>query len=147
MQTLTILVGVPASGKSIYAKKINDANTVVLSSDAIRKELLHDEKDQSNKQLIFRKLYSRARKSLDEGKNVVIDATSINIFERARVLRNFKDYNLHKIAIVFDTPIEVCIQRDAERERTVGADIVKYYYNKFQMPSLEEGFDEIKVVK
>ena len=147
MQVLTILVGLPASGKSTYAQQHNNSNTVVLSSDEIRKELLHNEQDQSNNSFIFGQLYSRARAQLDIGNNVIIDATNINVFERARVLQNFRNYNVHKVAIFFDTPIEECIERDKKRERTVGADVIEYYYNKFQKPTKTEGFDEIIIIK
>ena len=52
---LIILCGIPGSGKTTYAKKYieNNANTIHLSSDAIRKELYGDESVQGNPGEVF----------------------------------------------------------------------------------------------
>lgn len=144
---LYILIGLPGSGKSTYAEKELSKTAIILSSDAIRKELLNDETNQDNNRLIFSTLYNRARIHLIDGKDVVIDATSINRFERARVLDNFKDLDIERIAIYFNTPAKVCCERDKNRARTVGNDIIYRYKNKFEFPKKDEGFDKIIVIK
>ena len=62
MNKLIVLVGLPASGKSTYANTLAEIpNTIVLSSDKLRKELLGDESCQTNNQLVFDTLYRRAK--------------------------------------------------------------------------------------
>lgn len=78
-----ILIGLPASGKSTYAEKIKNDNTVVLSSDSIRKEIYGNESIQGNPKEIFDTLYSRMRSALSENKDVIVDATNINIRDRS----------------------------------------------------------------
>ena len=144
---LIIMIGIPGCGKSTYAQAMEDANTVVISSDIIRKELLGDEQDQNNNALVFSTLYAKSREFLKKGKDVVIDATNINTFERKRVLDNFKDLNIKRIALVIDTDIKICIERDSLRARHVGEDIILGYANKYEAPTKAEGFDEIVIIK
>ena len=121
MNTLTLLVGLPASGKSTYAReKMANDNTIILSSDELRKELLGDENCQKNNDLVFKTLYKRAKEFLQNGKNVVIDATNINLKARRSALSHFEKMSIRREAIVFATPFEVCIERDKQRSRTVG---------------------------
>ncbi len=147
MQTLTLMVGLPASGKSTYAQKLADKDTVVLSSDLIRKELLGLEENQSDNVLIFKTLYSRARTLFEEGKNVIIDATNVNVYDRKRVLDNFTDLTIFRQAIVIDTNFDECVLRDKQRSRTVGKDVIRKYARKYQKPTKSEGFDKIIYIK
>jgi len=147
MQTLYILIGIPACGKSTYANSLKNENTIVLSSDQIRKELFGSEKSQINNSLVFSTLYSRAKAFLNDKKDVIIDSTAINRFERQRILSNFTKQDIKKVAIVFSTPINACIERDRLRNRCVGEDIISMYANKFEPPNKKEGFDEIILIK
>ncbi len=147
MQTLTVMVGLPASGKSTYAQQLVDENTVVLSSDLIRKELFGFEENQTGNTIVFKTLYSRARELFKNGKNVIIDATNVSIFDRKRVLENFTDLSIYRQAIVIETSIDKCVERDKARTRTVGKDVIKKYANKYQKPTYSEGFDKIIFVK
>lgn len=144
---LYVLVGLPASGKSTYAKNNLLDKAKLLSSDAIRKELFNDETHQADNKAVFTTLYNRAREYLRNGDNVVIDSTSINKFERARVLRNFEGFDIEKIAIFINTPVKVCCERDLLRSRTVGKDVIYKYKRKFERPTIDEGFDNVIEVK
>ena len=147
MNKLYVLVGLPASGKSTYAReKLANEETIVLSSDQMRKELLGDEKDQTNNDLVFRTLYARAKQYLQDGKNVVIDATNINIKARRSLLSNFVKMPIERIAVVFATPFETCIERDKWRERTVGEEVIKKFLYRFEIPMEYEGFDKVDIV-
>lgn len=146
MSKLILLVGLPASGKTTYAEKLKNENTIVLSSDAIRKELFCDEQNQSNNALVFDTLYKRAREFLANGKNVVIDSTNINRFERRRVLDNFEDFSVEKIAIEIVAKKSLCVERDLKRNRTVGEDIIESFYLTYEKPTLSEGFDKIEII-
>ena len=43
-------------------------------------------------------------------------------------------------------PIEICIERDAARKRTVGKEVIDRMLKRFQAPYYDEGIDEIKTV-
>lgn len=147
MPTLTLMVGLPASGKSTYSKQLVDENTILLSSDTIRKELLGKETDQTQNELVFTTLYSRAREALLSDKNVIIDATNVSVRDRKRVLENFGDLSISRHAIVIQTPISECIKRDKQRARSVGAYVVRKYARFYQTPTKDEGFNKITFIQ
>ena len=147
MTTLTIMIGIPGSGKSTYTKTKMDRKVKILSSDAIRKELFLDEENQENNILVFNTLHERAREFLLEGKDVVIDATNTNIEDRTKTLLPYKDLDIKRKAIIVQTPVETCVERDKRRRRVVGEDVINEYLNNYTPPTKEEGFDEIVVVK
>ena len=81
-----MLVGLPGSGKSTYANtfrsqllsEINDERVVIISSDAIRKELYGDESIQTDPARVFSLMEERTLDELDKGSVVLYDATNIN---------------------------------------------------------------------
>lgn len=147
MQKLIMMVGIPGSGKSTYAKKLEDENNIVLSTDAIRGEVYGDEAIQKDHKQIYQLLFSRAKQALAKGKNVILDATYSNIYDRQRTLDAFSDLNLYRVAIVISTPLKECLKRNKNRDRVVEEDVIRRYYNGFEFPTKNEGFDEIIVVE
>ena len=147
MTTLTLMVGLPACGKTTYTKTKIDSRTKILSSDDIRKELFGFEENQENNDLIFKTLYSRARNFLIQGKDVLIDATNCNVENRKKALSNFENLNIRRKAIVIENPIEICIKQDSSRRRVVGEKVIREFAETFSYPTREEGFDEIVIIK
>lgn len=146
MKTLTLVIGLPGSGKTTYVKSQKYQNTVILSSDEIRRELFKNGGSQSDNDRVFKVLYARARKALLNGKSVVIDATNIDKYHRALTLTKFKRFKIKRVAVVIDTPAEKCIANAKCIGRTAGVDIVRWFSDRFEMPEYSEGFDEIKIV-
>ena len=143
---VTILIGYPASGKTTYTKSVNDNDLVKLSSDDIREELYGDASDQTHNQEVFDELYSRMYDALSKGRDVLIDATSICRRERYQALKIAKKFNADTKAIIFKTPIAVCIRRNDNRDRKVPDEVFDYMIRKFENPSIEEGFTDISVI-
>lgn len=74
-----MMVGLPGSGKSTYAKELADEmRAIICSSDAIREELCGDENSQDKNEDVFKILHSRIKECLRKGVNVIYDATNIN---------------------------------------------------------------------
>lgn len=143
---VTILIGYPASGKTTYTKSVNDNDLVKLSSDDIREELYGDASDQTHNQEVFDELYSRMYDALSKGRDVLIDATSICRRERYQALKIAKKFNADTKAIIFKTPIAVCIRRNDNRDRKVPDEVFDHMIKKFENPSIEEGFTDISVI-
>ena len=61
MQNFFMMVGLPGSGKSTFARNVLSASpgAVVHSSDEIRRELLGDKNDQTQQALVFSTLHER----------------------------------------------------------------------------------------
>ena len=138
--TLYTLVGLPASGKSTFSATRKDC--VVVCPDAIRKAVLGNEADQKNGGLIFAIAWKQINKALSQGKDVIFDATNCQKKYRKSIFQKAPEGTKH-IAVVFNTPIEVCKQRNASRERKVPEEVIDRMWANFSKPTKEEGFDEI----
>lgn len=145
--TLIILCGIPGSGKTAYAKSYieHNCNTVHLSSDAIRKELYGDESIQGNPVDVFSLMKKRAIDALNNGCNVIYDATNITRKDRASIIDVCPKFAKIECHVIW-APIEVCIEIDSKRERTVGKEVIDRMLKRFQAPYYDEGIDEIKVI-
>lgn len=141
--TVTILIGLPASGKSTVAKGMASPFVKALSSDAIREELYGDEATQGNPADVFSLLYKRLEYSLSQGFSVVIDATNICKRERSEAIRIAKKHGAKTEAVVMDTPIAECVRRNDKRERKVPDFVFDKMIAKYEEPNLSEGFDMI----
>lgn len=144
-----MLIGCPASGKSTVANDIanHGTNIAVMSSDAIRKELYGSESVQNNPHRVFSIMNERTLNCLKSGVSVVYDATNCTVKNRKGILSKVKrlkeNYNISITAIVLQTPLNECIERDHNRERKVTEKVITRYYNSMEFPTKEEGFDNI----
>lgn len=139
-----MLVGVPGSGKSTFAESMLDYNTKHITSDGIRKELYGDENCQDDHNRVFNLMYERTLDALKNGYNVVYDATNITRKNRKSILDRLPAYVTKECVIVW-APIDVCIERDSIRERTVGKAVIEKMLRRFEAPFYDEGFDYITV--
>lgn len=144
---LILLCGIPGSGKTFYAEKIKDSYSYIvhLSSDAIRKELYGDESIQGNPSEVFSLMQNRAIEFLNNGYDVIYDATNITRKDRASIIAKCPKVAHIECHIVW-APIEICIERDASRKRTVGKEVIDRMLKRFQAPYYDEGIDEIEVI-
>lgn len=144
MSTLYLACGLPASGKSTYAERFD--NTVVLSSDALREEMLGDINDQSQNEEIFRELHKRAKGFLKAGANVFYDATNISAKRRKALVQEFRPHADKLVAIYFDIPYDICLDRNAGRDRVVPEHVMERMHRTLQIPTHIEGWDEIEII-
>ena len=129
MSKLIILVGLPGSGKSTYAHKLmeSDPTSHWFSSDSIRKELYGDESIQGDPNKVFQVLHQRVKSYLTTDSTAIYDATNVNRKSRKQIISIAKSLCVPIEAHIVWCPYEVCVQRDANRERTVGEDVIKKF--------------------
>jgi len=122
---LVATVGASGSGKSSFAKKHFKA-TEVLSSDYFRGLVSDDENDQSATEAAFDSLYYIACKRLERGRLTVIDATSVQQFARKKIIDMARSHDVLPVAIVFDMPENLCIERNRTRvDRSVTPNVIR----------------------
>jgi Predicted kinase len=145
-----MLIGIPCSGKSYYAEKeFKSKNIKIVSTDEIRIELTGNRKfDQGCNNAVFETSYSRIKEELLKGRDAVFDATNTNKKYRKKVIDLAKSCSSGITAIIFRTPLTVCIERNKKRPYESKIPEQKLYY--FSRANLDldclEGFDEIKEV-
>lgn len=140
MNKLYTMVGIPGSGKSTIANQI--PNAVVISSDAIRKELYGAEEIQGNGKQVFDLVYKRIGEELTKGHDVVFDATNLTPRARNAVFR----FSAEHIAVYVRTNLDTCLTRNAARLRTVPKEIIFKMNGRLIPPSKLEGFKTIIII-
>ena len=147
--SLILLVGLPGVGKTTYASRTIfncQGREVHLSSDSIRDELYGDESVQGDPSEVFALMHKRAVEALNDGKHVVYDATNITRKDRTSIIAACPKFAKIECRIIW-APIDVCVERDAARERTVGKAVIDKMLKRFQAPFYDEGIDEIIIEK
>ena len=74
------------------------------------------------------------------------DATNLTRKDRSGILVAARRYVYKQATVVF-APYEMCVERDAARERSVGKEVIDRMIRRFQPPFYDEGFDFIDVYK
>ena len=144
--TLYITVGLPGSGKSTYAKEfIKGKEIEYLSSDSLRAVFGKSEEDQTVTPLVFGHIKKKVDEFLKDGKNVMVDATSVNHKERSDYINTAKKYGAKVVAIVFKMDRQGLIERNKKRGeqggRVVPDWVIDKMLAKFEEPSYSEGID------
>lgn len=139
-----MLVGIPGSGKSYKARALSGSRTVHISSDAIRKRIYGDENCQKDPGKVFSIMQEETLNALSNGISVIYDATNISRKNRKEILDKLPCY-VSKECVICWAPIELCIERDAKRDRTVGKEVIDRMVRRFEAPFYDEGFDKISV--
>ena len=142
-----VYIGLPASGKSEHAKRLaEEYNAEIFSSDELRVEMFGDANHQESNESLFKELHKRLRECLVAGKSAILDSTNISYKRRMEFLKSLNKIHCEKIAVLMATPYEVCLERNAQRERKVPEYVIKRMYMNFWVPATYEGFDEIQIV-
>lgn len=142
MSKVFMMVGLPASGKSTYAKELSEKESaIILSSDDLRVELYRDVNHQDNNGELFQELYRRAKQHLINGQNVIVDATNISSKRRIHFINEFKQFE--KECVYVSTSYDNCLFNDKKRERTVGKHVIDRMYKQLQIPFVEEGWNKV----
>lgn len=147
MATLNIMIGIPGSGKSNYAKKclIND-NTEYLSSDGIRIELYGFE-DQTHNDVVFGTMKKRTLNALRDGKDVIYDATNLSKKRRSGIISEARKLGAQINAYLCCTPINIILERNITRvERQLPWDKLVQMIQSIEPPMYYEGFDNIYLI-
>ena len=147
MNILIVMCGLPSSGKSTYANYLTESgHFACVSTDQVRKELYGDENIQGNGKEVFATAFKHLRTYGQFKNNCVFDATNITPRARRKVIQECRKYYDLIICKYIDTPLDVCLQRNSQRERVVPKEVILRMYNNFTMPSREEGFDYVDII-
>jgi predicted kinase len=145
---LTILAGIPGSGKSTWAKNfLPDAHYV--SSDDIR-EQLGDVYDQTRNGEVFSIFHADIAVALAQGKDVVADSTALDARARSRLTAIAFVHGASTHLILFSN-INPAVKRNQQRERVVPQDAMERMLDKFEktllvLPQEQSFYDAMTVI-
>ena len=127
LKTVTILKGLPASGKSTWAKEQLDAaptNSIKrVNKDLLRKMLDNSMHSKGNEKFVLSVRNAIIDLALNEGKHVIVDDTNLHpdhIRDISRNVRDRVDECQVKIKDFTDVSLDECIKRNEGRIGTEG---------------------------
>ena len=137
-QKIIFLKGLPASGKSTYAKKLVDENPGKykrVNKDDLRAMLDNGHYTKGNEKFVIRVRDFLMQEALMSDYDVIVDDTN---FHPAH-LKSIQDIAVRHEAeveeVFFNVPFWACIERDSKRgDKSVGAKVIMQMYNDYLKP-------------
>ena len=121
MAKLIMCKGLPASGKSTWAKT---QDAVVVSKDEIRKYTKGEESVRKERDALV-------SLGIQLGLDVIVDDTNLNPIHEVRLREIASKYGAEFEIKEFDIDVNEAIKRDIERGTKVGAGGIRMMYNKY----------------
>ena len=153
--TLYMLVGVPGSGKSTWiANNFEYDGTLIASTDnfieftATRLNKTYNEIFKETISFATDAMMDDVQWAVSNDVNIIWDQTNITAKARAKKLAHIPK-NYKKIAVFFPTPEddEWTRRLESRPNKTIPNHVLEGMMNMIEMPTVEEGFDEIIIVQ
>lgn len=147
---LIILIGLPGSGKSSFAQRLQaHPGWRLISTDAIRTNLFGDQGIQGPWLKVWHEVsreFQEAAQSIQQGeaREAVYDATNVVRKSRREAIALARESGFtHLTGIWLNEPLDVCLQRNQQRDRQVPEAVIERMNRRLwgAPPSIQEGFD------
>ena len=138
MHKFILMQGIPGSGKSTWAKEWiskDSEHRVRWNRDDIR-NMLGKYWLPSREKLINELEDKFIMESIKQGYDIIIDNMNLNpkiLSCYTNLINNTKNGDNYNIIVEqINTPLEICLERDKQRENPIGANVIKEIYNKYK---------------
>lgn len=143
MSKIILTRGLPASGKSTWARQLIDkepAKWKRINKDDLRSMLDAGKWSKLNETFVLKIRDELILRALLEGYNVIVDDTNLHPkhLERMHQIANEKLLTGTvevEVKDFTDVSLDECIKRDRKRENYVGEKVIKQMYNQFLRPA------------
>lgn len=137
MKKVIILKGLPASGKSTYAKELVDKNPGMykrVNKDDLRAMLDNGKWSKDNEKFVLQIRDKIILEGLEGGKHIIVDDTNLAPKHENRIKQLVKG-KAEVETKFFEIDIEEAIERDLKRPVSVGEKVIRSMYNQFLKPA------------
>lgn len=137
--TVTLTVGIPASGKSTWARQEAKATgSVIVCRDDIRDS--YGLASGENEQFVTEIHRAQMEAAFLTGRDVIVADTNINPKFRKALIKFCHEHAQDVIIVPFNIRLDEAIIRDDRRKDRVGADIVSKFYNDLSSQDIKGEF-------
>lgn len=133
---IIVLKGLPASGKSTWAKEFVSKNPkwARVNKDDLR-SMLHDSRySKDNEHQVILARNSLISSLIVTGYSVIVDDTNFNPVHLKAIKEIAHAYGAEVEEKFFDVPLEECLKRNRERENAVPEKVIIDMYEKYVNP-------------
>ena len=130
---ITLLIGIPGSGKSTWAKEFikNNPNYIRINRDSYRLMMQYSQfLDYRGEKLITEMVNSDIDLALKAGYNIILDQTNCKAKYLNEFVNKYKDIVNIEFK-VFDIDVNTAIKRDKNREAMVGEEVIRRIYSDY----------------
>jgi predicted kinase len=134
-QKIILCIGVPASGKSTWAREqvVRDSKYVRVNRDDYR-FMLKDQPvcEPKIEDLISELSYHAIKSALGKKLNVIVDNTHLKVKYINEIIERFQ-YHADIEYRLFDISLDKALERDRNREKSVGEVVLKKMYKEYRV--------------
>jgi predicted kinase len=143
------LIGVPTAGKSTFSSKPEYRNYTRISSDDILQEIAKERQQSYN--TVFKgnirfaqiAMMKVLRKAIENNQSLIWDQTNLSKKQRKEKLKHIPAH-YKKTAVYFVISLETALKRNTQRPgKVIPPEVLERMIKEYELPVLEEGFDEI----
>ncbi len=138
MKTVTLTKGLPASGKTTWAKNLIDNNPGMykrVSKDDLRAMMDNGKWSSENEKFVLKIRDSLIVQAINEGYHVIVDDTNLNPVHAKHIADLIKGVGVVIFEDFTSVPLETCLERDAKRTNSVGSKVIKGMWKQFLKPA------------
>lgn len=148
MKKIIAIIGISCSGKSTLAKQLNEStpNSIIVNRDKLREmlfgyteETIHKYYQRNDIHLLEKQVSEYENLLIERALNfdqvVIVDNTHVKL----KYLNVLKNYNVPIEYKLVECDLNTALERDQNRLRKVGGDVIKQQYNNLQI--LKKNFD------
>lgn len=140
MKKVLILKGLPASGKSSFAKELllaNPGRWVRTNKDLLREMTHASHWSPANEKFIIKLRDTIILMALEDGKHVIVDDTNFgpHVNHIKELVKGQAEVEINDSFL--KVPVEECIRRDLIRPNSVGKDVIMQMYNRYLRPQFQ----------
>ena len=140
MLKVILTKGLPASGKSTWAKSVIKENLNSykrINKDDLRAMLDNNHHSKDAEKFILNVRDSLILMCLEEGKHVIVDDTNLASKHEERIRQLVKGKAVVEIKDFTEVPLETCIKQDLKRCDSVGEKVIRDMWKQYLKPKDE----------
>lgn len=142
MKKVLILKGLPASGKTTYAKALVAEGWKRVNKDDLRDMLDGGKYTKGNENFVLNLRDQIILDAIEKGRNVVIDDTNFHSKHEKRIKEIVGNRAKVEVKLI-ECDVNECIERDRKRVKSVGKNVIIEMWERYLKPK-SVGYDSLK---